>query len=237
MVPEVDVDLYAYLGLTYESSIKEIKRAYKVKAKELHPDKNKNDPRATRVAAAKRHSELDDERRRLRDVLEAREKEAAFRRAEALKIIEREKVAERFRNEWVASKEAAIYAARREHAKNAKSTLGTSGCHTVVRIKWKRKEGNETYDKEFLHTCLSEFGTVSNLVLGKKNSAVAEFSSEQEAEASIRTASFRAIGFPDNPLTIHWAGDYPLFEKPTETDAMLHPRPSSPLHQKCDNVS
>ncbi|VDD75379.1 unnamed protein product [Mesocestoides corti] len=216
MVPEVDVDLYAYLGLTYESSIKEIKRAYKVKAKELHPDKNKNDPRA---------------------ILEAREKEAAFRRAEALKIIEREKVAERFRNEWVASKEAAIYAARREHAKNAKSTLGTSGCHTVVRIKWKRKEGNETYDKEFLHTCLSEFGTVSNLVLGKKNSAVAEFSSEQEAEASIRTASFRAIGFPDNPLTIHWAGDYPLFEKPTETDAMLHPRPSSPLHQKCDNVS
>lgn len=44
---EVDVDLYKYFGIALDSSTKEIKRAYKRKAKELHPDKNKDDPKAS----------------------------------------------------------------------------------------------------------------------------------------------------------------------------------------------
>lgn len=47
MAHEVEIDLYEYLGISFESSAKEIKRAYKIKAKELHPDKNKSDPLAS----------------------------------------------------------------------------------------------------------------------------------------------------------------------------------------------
>lgn len=46
---EADVDLYKYFGLSIDSSLKEIKKAYKLKAKELHPDKNKDDPKASKL--------------------------------------------------------------------------------------------------------------------------------------------------------------------------------------------
>ncbi len=48
MSPEIDVDLYEYFGISLDSTTKDIKRAYKLKAKELHPDKNKDDPKASK---------------------------------------------------------------------------------------------------------------------------------------------------------------------------------------------
>lgn len=49
MALEIEIDLYEYLGISIDSSTQEIKKAYKIKAKELHPDKNKDDPKASRL--------------------------------------------------------------------------------------------------------------------------------------------------------------------------------------------
>ena len=49
MVSEIEIDIYEYLGISFESSKKEITKAYKTKAKELHPDKNKDDPLASMI--------------------------------------------------------------------------------------------------------------------------------------------------------------------------------------------
>lgn len=44
---EMDVDLYAFFGISEGSSAGDIKKAYKDKARQLHPDKNKDNPRAS----------------------------------------------------------------------------------------------------------------------------------------------------------------------------------------------
>jgi len=39
-------NLYYILGVEKDASLKDIKSAYRVKAKQLHPDRNKDDPEA-----------------------------------------------------------------------------------------------------------------------------------------------------------------------------------------------
>ncbi|VDN97931.1 unnamed protein product [Rodentolepis nana] len=232
MAPELDVDLYQYFGLSIESSLKEIKKAYKIKAKELHPDKNKDDPKAkekfqklkeyhdilldpvlkqeydrkirSRQAAAKRHSELSSERRRLKEELEAREREAMARRKEAHKVIEKERVAERIRKEWEEEQEAL----RHEHLQKQKMTDLTEK-NFVVAVKWRKTCGTHFYTKDFLYTCLREFGNVLNVVVGKKCNAIVEFATRKEAEDAIHLGSVGTVGYPDNPLNISWPGGIP----------------------------
>eukprot|EP00108_Taenia_solium_P010568 TsM_001203600 transcript=TsM_001203600 gene=TsM_001203600 len=268
MAHGVEIDLYEYLGVSFESSAKEIKRAYKIKAKELHPDKNKSDPQAkekfqklkeyydilqdptlksqydlrikAKIAAAKRHAQLDDERRRLKEVLEAKEKEAAARRKEANRMAERDRVAERIRKDWEASREAAACAARREHLDATRAALKRSGGQVVVSVKWKKQHESLLYNREFLYTCLREFGKVLNLVVGKKCSAVAEFASRQEAEKAIKAASVGSVGYVENPLKVSWSvgsaphGDSEADSAPAST---RHPRSPPPeTHQPSDDV-
>ncbi|KAL5108408.1 hypothetical protein TcWFU_010016 [Taenia crassiceps] len=266
MAYEVEIDLYEYLGVSFESSAKDIKRAYKIKAKELHPDKNKSDPQAkekfqklkeyydilqdptlkydlrikARLAAAKRNAQLDDERRHLKEVLEAREREAVARRKEASRMAERDRVAERIRKDWEASREAAVCAARREHSDATKAVLKTSGGHVVVSVKWKKQHESLLYDRELLYTCLREFGTVLNLVVGKKCSAVAEFASRHEAENAIKAASVGSVGYAKNPLKVSWPAGFTPCGEPEADSAPAstkHQRPPSPTTpQPSDDV-
>lgn len=98
-----DIDLYALLDLTITATESEIKKAYRKKALQCHPDKNP-DPKAAetfhelsraleiltdnaartaydkvlkaKAAAKLRHSELDSKRQKLKEDLERREREA-----------------------------------------------------------------------------------------------------------------------------------------------------------------
>ncbi|VDM21713.1 unnamed protein product [Hydatigera taeniaeformis] len=151
MADIIQVDIYEYLGISFESSAKEIKRAYKNKAKELHPDKNKSDPQAKekfqklkeyydilqdpklKIAAAERHAQLDGERRRLKEALEAKEREAAARRKEVDIMVQNEKTAQRIRKEWEDYKEATVYANRDARFEIKKSTR--FGGHVVVSVR------------------------------------------------------------------------------------------------------
>ncbi|CAB3247324.1 unnamed protein product [Arctia plantaginis] len=99
-----DVDLYALLDLTITATESEIKKAYRKKALQCHPDKNPDDPKAAETfhelsraleiltdvsaraaydkvlrakeAAKLRHQQLDTKRQKLKEDLERREKEA-----------------------------------------------------------------------------------------------------------------------------------------------------------------
>ncbi|XP_063538555.1 dnaJ homolog subfamily C member 17 [Cydia strobilella] len=99
-----DVDLYAILDLTISATESEIKKAYRKKALQCHPDKNPDDPKAAEAfhelsraleiltdaaarsaydkvlrakeAAKLRHKELDSKRQKLKEDLERREREA-----------------------------------------------------------------------------------------------------------------------------------------------------------------
>lgn len=99
-----DVDLYAILDLQITATEAEIKKAYRKKALQCHPDKNPDDPKAAetfhelshaleiltdvqaraaydkvlraKAAAKLRHQELDSKRQKLKEDLERREREA-----------------------------------------------------------------------------------------------------------------------------------------------------------------
>ncbi|KAA3670276.1 uncharacterized protein DEA37_0014350 [Paragonimus westermani] len=45
----MDIDLYAFFGVSDDCSAKDVKRAYKEKARQLHPDKNKDNPKASKL--------------------------------------------------------------------------------------------------------------------------------------------------------------------------------------------
>ncbi|CAH2041387.1 unnamed protein product, partial [Iphiclides podalirius] len=100
-----DLDLYAILDIEIIATESEIKKAYRKKALQCHPDKNPDDPKAAetfhelsraleiltdvsaraaydkvlraKAAAKLRHKELDSKRQKLKEDLERREREAA----------------------------------------------------------------------------------------------------------------------------------------------------------------
>lgn len=50
-------------------------------------------------------------------------------------MAERDRVAERLRKDWEASREAAVCAAQREHLDGARAASKTSGDHVIVRVR------------------------------------------------------------------------------------------------------
>ncbi|KAF6780075.1 hypothetical protein AHF37_00358 [Paragonimus kellicotti] len=124
----MDVDLYAFFGVSDDCSTKDVKRAYKEKARQLHPDKNKDNPKAkeefqqlkdyydilhepvtrkeydrkwkAKREATKRNQALDSERRKLKEKLEAQEAKAKAERERLRRQTATDSVADQLRREW-----------------------------------------------------------------------------------------------------------------------------------------
>lgn len=117
---DVFINYYKLLGVEQNATLQEIRRAYRQKALELHPDKNPDNPKAdelfqavktaaeilsdettraeidkelaARAAAAERHAAMDSRRAALKEVLEARERASAA--AAATSVLHPKKYAE-----------------------------------------------------------------------------------------------------------------------------------------------
>ncbi|CAK9154036.1 unnamed protein product, partial [Ilex paraguariensis] len=170
---DIEVDHYAVLGLPsgeerYKLSEKEISKAYKLKALELHPDKRPDDPNAhanfqklktsyeilkdekarklfddlLRVKREKvqRESQHDSKRRKMMSDLEERER-AAFASDPTVKVRdEEERIARKLKEE--------IARIRAMHANKAASTKSTLKKETPLGGKESMDSGGSVLDKE-----------------------------------------------------------------------------------------
>ncbi|KAA0189895.1 DnaJ subfamily A member 3 [Fasciolopsis buskii] len=238
----MDVDLYAFFGISEGSSAGDIKKAYKDKARQLHPDKNKDNPRAkeefqqlkefyellldpvtrkeydrkwkAKRESIRRHQSLDAERRKLKEKLEKREEQARLERERRRQTSATSAVADQIRRDWQRQTEQleteARLKRRRQHDEqlyrpdNLDAKIGRPSGY-LVRVKWNHSENPEVsamYTKEFLLTCLSEYGDLTTIMVGKRGTAVAEFAELPDAKALIDASKQGGIGLPSLPLKL-----------------------------------
>lgn len=234
-------DLYELLGILPDSSEKDIKRAYRKKALQCHPDKNPDDPLAAqafhklsdayevltdpevkkaydqvlkaRQAQVIRNKQLDAKRRKLKDDLEARERQAQETAFQTVveRLSEEEKLAreiERLRREGsrVLEEEQERLSREIRGEKSRPSVVPpsepnqTSTQNESVKLKVRWKDDN-AYDQEKLRQIFAKYGDVGEvIVLGKpgKMSGLVEMMSRGAAELAAQIET----GFMNQPLKI-----------------------------------
>ncbi|XP_044270759.1 dnaJ homolog subfamily C member 17 isoform X2 [Tribolium madens] len=151
-----DLDLYEILEIEITSTVADIKKAYRKKALQCHPDKNPDNPNAAkefhqlsrilevlidetarkaydavlkgRKEAAIRHKELDSKRRKLKEDLEARERRAAagYKTKSADEKLKEE--IERLRKEGSRQVEEELERIRQEVLEEQKAKLDANSC-------------------------------------------------------------------------------------------------------------
>ncbi|XP_060537295.1 dnaJ homolog subfamily C member 17 [Cylas formicarius] len=228
-----EMDLYEILDISPGAENVDIKKAYRKKALQCHPDKNPNDPGAAkkfhqlskileiltdqgaraaydkvlkgRKEAAVRHKELDGKRRKLKEDLEARERQAQKKVFDAKTADQKLKEEiERLRKEGSREVEEEIL--------NVLNTINEEcnakkcdGSNHRVKIKWsalKSDTNNGGYTQEMLHRFLSKYGDIQGLVVSSKRngSALVEFRDKNAAQMAV---DFE-LGLSQNPLKLEW---------------------------------
>ncbi|CAL8107910.1 unnamed protein product [Calicophoron daubneyi] len=260
----MDIDLYAFFNLSDECTTKDIKHAYKSKARELHPDKNKDNPLAkeqfqqlkeyyeilhdpvrrkeydakwkAKREAQKRHEALDENRRKLKEKLEAQEAKAKAEREQQRRASATTAAADQIRREWQKRNEQIeleARLARKRLLEEQKQQLQAQFCSkaprsggAIVRVKWvvttDKAQIAACYTKDFLKTCLSEYGEVVALTIGKKGTAMAEFASLSGAEKAVAASEHGEVGIPNSPLRLTLVSE----ENPHPSDWSEKPEPS-----------
>ncbi|XP_018575950.1 dnaJ homolog subfamily C member 17 [Anoplophora glabripennis] len=231
-----DLDLYELLEIDINSTTTEIKKAYRKKALQCHPDKNPDDPNAAKKfqqllkvlevltdnaarsaydkilkgkkEAKLRHKELDGKRRKLKEDLEARERQATsgtFKGKSPQQLLKEE--IERLRKEGSKQVEEEMqYVLNKLKEEQQRSNEGNwDGSTHRIKIKWhvnKNDSTNGGYTYEMLHTFLSKYGDIHVLVMSpkKSGSALVEFKDRKSAEMAV---DFE-IGLSSNPLKLQW---------------------------------
>ncbi|KAK5640012.1 hypothetical protein RI129_010823 [Pyrocoelia pectoralis] len=230
-----DEDLYEILEIEPSSTINDIKKAYRKRALQCHPDKNPDNPNAAKLfhqltkilevltdesarrvydrvlrgkkEAALRHKALDGKRRKLKEDLEAREREAYGGRkrssSDELKLeIERlRKEGSRLVQEEMEYIKAKLREEKQMHA---------TGTKYRIKIKWiaaKDDRTNGGYNQELLSQFLSKYGDITAMVMSpkKRGSALVEFESQRAAEMAVDLEKGLAV----NPLELSWINGPP----------------------------
>ncbi|KAF2898637.1 hypothetical protein ILUMI_07547 [Ignelater luminosus] len=231
-------DLYELLEIEPDSTLSDIKKAYRKKALQCHPDKNPDNPNAAKQfhqltkilevlsdeaaraaydkvlrgkkEAALRHKELDSKRRKLKEDLEAREKNAAnsFRTASSKSSDQKLKEEiERLRKEGsrLVEEEMEYVRKKLEEERIKLNTDTEESNHFRIKIKWKSSKDdvkNGGYNVELLRRFLSKYGDITALVMSpkKKGSALVEFNNRRAAEMAVDFEQ----GLSTNPLQLTW---------------------------------
>lgn len=244
-------DLYELLEIQPDSTLSDIKKAYRKKALQCHPDKNPDNPNAAKhfhqltkilevlsdaaardaydkvlkgkKEAALRHKELDSKRRKLKEDLEAREKNAAnnFRTASSSGQKLKEEI-ERLRKEGsrLVEEEMEYIRKKLEEERNKLNNDTEKSNHFRIKIKWKSSKGDVTnggYNEELLCRFLSKYGDITALVMSpkKKGSALVEFNNRRAAEMAVDFEK----GLSTNPLQLTWIDGPP--QAPSVTSSTI----------------
>ncbi|CAH8450710.1 unnamed protein product [Schistosoma mattheei] len=155
---------------------------------------------------------MDSSRRKLKEELEAREAAAMALRKRQFETVVKQQAADQIRRDWERHTEEMKWQAERKRKSTNEETDDvkfkcTKSDQAVVKIKWAYGENfqaNACYTESFLRTCLSEFGDVIAFVIGKRGSAIAEFSTYNEAKKAIKASERGAVGLPSLPLQLSW---------------------------------
>jgi DnaJ family protein C protein 17 len=234
-----DLDLYEVLEVEPSSSAADIKKAYRKKALQCHPDKNPDNPNAAkefhqlskilevlidetarkaydrvlkgRKEAALRHKELDSKRRKLKEDLEAREKRGLnnFKEKSADEKL-REEI-ERLRKEGSKQVEEELEKINQELKEQMKNKTShwDSASHRI-KIKWNVVKGDDK-NGGYTQEMLHRF-------LSKYGNVIALVMSQKKkgsalVEYETRNGAEMAIemerGLAENPLKLEWVNPPP----------------------------
>ncbi|XP_054270694.1 dnaJ homolog subfamily C member 17-like [Macrosteles quadrilineatus] len=229
------IDLYELLNILPSATIEEVKKAYRKSALKCHPDKNPDNPKAAELfhqlsralevltdasaraaydkvlnakkAAVIRNKELDSRRKKLKEDLEARERQADFNRKKEKSAEEKLKTEiERLRKEGSKQLEEEIELVRQEVQKEKFGSGSAQADTSLYRLKltW---TNHESYNHDNLQKIFSKYGEISALVVSnkKKGSALLEFAS---TDAAVKAQQLEK-GFMSDPLTVSWLGTPP----------------------------
>ncbi|XP_014290064.1 dnaJ homolog subfamily C member 17 [Halyomorpha halys] len=233
-----DQDLYAILEIESTATAQEIKKAYRKKALKCHPDKNPDNINATELflqlsnalevllddkarlaydkiynakkAAKIRNQELDSHRKKLKEELEARERQAAqesFMRF-GNKSAEEKLAAEieRLRKEGSRQLKEEMEFIKKKILEERQLMTGNADPSLYrLKVKWKCEKNDETnggYNTDNLVKMFSKYGDVDTVIVSqkKKGSALVEFI---KADAAIKALQLEK-GLINNPLTLTW---------------------------------
>nr|CAI5848242.1 unnamed protein product [Callosobruchus analis] len=181
-----ELDLYEILEIDIKSTAAEIKKAYRKKALQCHPDKNPDDPGAAKKfhqlskileiltdtaarsaydkvlkgkqEAALRHKELDSKRRKLKEDLEDREKRAASKGVSQKSADQKLKEEiERLRKEGSKQVEEEVqYIRRKIREEQEQSANSLDGSKYRIKIKWSASK-NDTSNGGYTQEMLHRF--------------------------------------------------------------------------------
>ncbi|KAL1915780.1 uncharacterized protein VTP21DRAFT_6539 [Calcarisporiella thermophila] len=193
---EDHVDYYELLGVTYNSTSKEISKAYRLKALKYHPDKNKDEGEAVKIfhQLTKAYETLTDAQKKLEydNVLKARaarkqktQKLDIKRRQMKVDLEEKEREAKRRREESAqedAQIQAEIYRLRTEKLRKreeeeesriaaearAKSSAfeSVSELDRTLKMRWKKKD--HTFSQADISQILANYGEIEAVAISAK---------------------------------------------------------------------